>query len=99
MASPRVGNVNVGATDVLVVSIANHRLNVSGDLTATVELVPRDDKTSLLALLFKSLNNEKRSCQVSEVTYMNRTRGAYACGTNVLFLIGVLFNQLFCNFF
>ena len=40
VAAERVGNVNVGATDVLVVIRANNRLNVCGDLTATVVLVP-----------------------------------------------------------
>ena len=99
VTAPGVGNVNVRATDILVVSIANNRLDVCGDLTATVELVPGNDKASLFALLFKSLDYEKRSCQVSEVTYMNGTRGADACSANVFLLVGMLLNQLFCNFF
>ena len=72
VTAPRVWNVNVGAADVFVVSVAYHRLNVCGDLTATVKLVPRNKKASLFALLFKSLYNEKACRYISEVSDVNR---------------------------
>ena len=95
MTAPGVGNVNVGATDILVVSIADNRLNVSGDLTATVKLVPRNKEAGLLTLFLKSLNHEKAGCYISKVTDMNRTRGADTCCAYVLLFIGIfLYNSL-----
>jgi hypothetical protein len=98
VASPRVGNVNVGATDVLVVAVADYCLNVYGNFAATVELVPRNEKASLFAVLFERFNNEKGSGNVTEVTDVNRSGGAYTCGANVLLLVGISADDLLCNF-
>ena len=58
VAAPRVRNINVGATDILVVIASDNRLNVCGDLTATVILVPRNEKLCLFTKLLKRLYNE-----------------------------------------
>ena len=98
VTAPRVGNVNVRATDILVVAVAHHSLNVYGDLAATVKLVPGNEKSCLLAALFKGFDNEKGSGNVTEVTYVDRTGGAYTCGANVFLLVRISADDLLRNF-
>ena len=99
MASERVGNIYVGNTDIFIERIADNRLHVCRDLAATVVFVPRNEKTRLFALLFKSLDNEKRCCKISEVSYMDRARGAHSRGADVFVFIGVVLYYSFSNFF
>ena len=99
VASERVGNIYVGNADIFIVCIADHCLHVCRNLTATVIFIPRDEKARLLALLFKSLDNEKWCCKISEISYMDRTRGAYSRGADVFFLVGIILYYSFSDFF
>ena len=99
VASERVGNIDVGNTDIFIECVADYRLHVCGDLAATVVFIPGDEKARLLALLFKSLYNEKRGCKISEVSYVDRARGAYARSTDILLFVGVILYYSFSNFF
>ena len=84
MTAPGIGDVHV-----LVVGVAHLGLDVGGNLTATVKVIPGEQKASLLALLLNGLANEKGGGDITEVTDMHRARGADARGAYVLFLIGV----------
>ena len=99
VATPRVGNIDVGATDIFVIGISNNGLYVSGDFTATVVLIPRDQQSCLLAILLQSLYNKQRGCNVTEVANVNRARGADTRGANVFFFFGVTRNNSLRNFF
>ena len=99
VTAPRIGNVYVRTADVFVVIATDHSLHVGRDLTATVELVPRDEQLCLFAFFLKCLYHKQRGGKVTEVSDMNRSRGTDACGTDVGVLFRVALDDLLRNFF
>ena len=97
MASPRVGNIDVGTTDIFVVAAADDLLYVCGNLAATVEFIPREEQLCFLSLFLKSLHDEQGGGDVAEVADVHRTRGADACGADVFFFIRIALNNFLSN--
>ena len=99
VASERVGNVNVGTTDIFIVRVTNHRLNICGDLAATVKFIPGNDELCFFASFFKRLYDEQGGRYIAEISYVYRSRGRHACRTDVFLLIGILLYQPIGYFF
>ena len=88
-----IRHVNIGKANILF-EIVTDRRHIFRHLPQTVELIPAEQELCLFSRALQGLYNKITGSNITEISDMNRARGADSCCTHIFFLFRTAGNDL-----